>query len=271
MAVLNVLTGPQDAILKAARTMDERCTTFADVVGTIPRFKELAVHFNGLIARIDAAIMAKQSSRYTTNVTSEKNNRILAFLNDLDGLAMVVADMATEEKKVDWETTANRALKTKTKTLSEEGLIVVATEFVAVVKTIEQKLLDHYGIDAEELTSVEQEIADIKALRVKKEVTVDQKSLDNSTLANLFKELKDQKAKMVRLSSRFVKKSPEFYAAFQKAAEETLKLGVKTTKAEKEKTPEDLAVETAKKSVVAAKKEAAMAKKEATAAKKQNK
>jgi hypothetical protein len=268
MAVVNVLSGPQDALLKASRTMDERCITYSEVVGTNPRFKQLSVNFGGLIVRIDAAIMAKQSSRHTTNVTSEKNNRISTFVGDLDSLAMVVVDMAAEEKKSDWATMANRALKTKTKGLSEEGLMAVSVEFIALVKTIEPKLLDHYAIDTEEIAAMEQEIADIKALRLKKEVTVDQKSLDNTTLANLFKALKEQKTKMVRLSERFAKKSPEFYAAFQKASEETLKLGVKTAKTEKEKTPEELAVDVAKKGVVIAKKEAAAARKEAASAKK---
>jgi hypothetical protein len=269
MATLNVLTGPQDAALTSSRTMRQRCIQYPEAVATMPRFQSLSIRLDNVIVRIDAAVIAKQSSRHTKNVTDEKNNRITAFMGDLDGLAILTSDMANEQNNSDWQTKAERALKTKTKSLSEEGLLAVGTEFMSFVKTVDAKLLADYGIDAAEIADMEAQIEDVKAWRVKKEVIVDQKTLDNSNLANLFKELKDVKATMERLSFRFAKSHPEFYAAFQKASEENLKLGVKTTKTEKEKTPEQLAVETAKKAVILAKKEAAIAKKEAELVKKQ--
>ena len=269
MANLNVITGPQDALLTSARTINVRCTEFADVVKTNPRFEELAVGFNGLIVRIETAMVAKQSSRHTKNVTNEKNSRIVTFTDDLDNLAIIIADMAYEEKNSDWQTRATRAFKVKTKSLSEESLMSVSTEFIAFVRTIDKKMLTHYGVDDAEITDMETQIVDIKSWRLKKEVTVDQKSLDNATLAGLFKQLKVQKVKMEKVATRFIKKNPEFYAAFQKAAAVTLKLGVKTAKAEKEKTPEQLAVEAAKQAVAVAKKEAAFAKKQEALAKKQ--
>jgi hypothetical protein len=247
MAVLNVINGPQDGLLKAARTMGERCIQYTEVVATVPRFQELAKGLNALIGRIDTAIMAKQSSRHTGNVTTEKNSRILNFMASLDDLANVIVDMAVEEKNSDWQNIATRALKSKTKAMSEEGLMAVASEFVAFLKTIGPKLMAHYGVEAAEITVMEEQIAEIKTLRVKKEVTVDQKSLDNNTLAGLFRELKNEKAKMERLSNRFAQKAPEFFAAFQKASVVTLKLGVKMARTKKDMTPEEEAAAQLKK------------------------
>jgi hypothetical protein len=97
--------------------------------------------------------------------------------------------------------------------------------------------LRHYGIDATEIAGLDQQIKDIAAWRLKKEVIVDQKSLDNNTLALLFQQLKDEKEKMDRLSSRFTTKAPEFYAVYQKAQTVSTKSGSKTTRAKKEKAP----------------------------------
>jgi hypothetical protein len=243
MAVLNVITGPQDGVLKASRTMDERCTQFAGVIVAVPRFGELSAQMKGLIGQIDAAIIAKQASRHTTHVTTEKNARILTFIDDLDDVANVVVDMADEAKNLDWQTIATRSLKTKTKSMSEEGLLAVASEFANFLKALDSKALTRYGIEASEVASIEAQITDIKVWRLKKEVTADQKSLDNDTLASLFKNLKDVKAKMERLSRRFARKSPDFYAAFQKAAVVALRTGSKIVRVKKEPTA-DVAVAT---------------------------
>jgi hypothetical protein len=264
MAVFNVISGPQDALLKASRTMCERCNQYADVVASVPRFQELYVGMGSIIVKIDAAILSKQTSRHTTNVTSEKNNRITTFISSLDALAVVLVDMGVEEKNSDWQNVAARAIKTKTKSLSEEGLMATSMEFVAFLKTIDAKRLLHYGIDAAEISDMEAQIAEIKALRLKKEVTIDQKTLDNTTLATLFVELKDEKAKMERLSNRFAQKAPEFYTAFQKATVVTVKLGIKSALTRKEKTPEQLATIAAQKEAITAKKDASAAKKAET-------
>jgi hypothetical protein len=263
MAILNVISGPQDGLLKAARTMSERCTQFTEVVASVPRFQELVTGLVDLIARIDAAILAKQSSRFTSNITAVKNNSIASFADELDDLATVILDLTTESNNSDGQSLATRAMRTKTKYLSEEGLLTVAVEFMAFVKTIEPKLLQFHGVDAEEVQSLDVQISDIKTLRVKKEVTVDQKTLDNASVANLFFELKGHKAKMELLSNRFSKKSPEFFAAFQKATVVTLKLGIKTAKSETEKTPIQLLAKVAKKEATLLQKAAVLSKAEA--------
>ncbi len=238
MPVLNVITGPQDGLLQASRTIVERCSQFPEVIATIPRFAELASGLQSLITRIDAAIIAKQTSRHTSNVTNEKNGRIATLIEALHGVAVVIIDMAAEEKNKDWDATANRALRTKMKPASEEGQLAIANEFVAFLKTIDDKLLTHYGIDAVEIAGLDQQIKDIAAWRLKKEVIIDQKSLDNGTLASLFQQLKDEKEKMNRLSERFATKAPEFYAMYQKAQTVNLKSGKKATLVKKEKVPQ---------------------------------
>ena len=243
MAVSNVITGPQDGLLQASRTIGERCSQFPEVIATIPRFAELSSGLQALITRIDAAVIAKQTSRHTSNVTNEKNGRLATLIDALHGVAVVIVDMAAEEKNKDWDATAKRALKTKMKPASEEGQLAIANEFVAFLKTIDAKLLTHYGIDAVEIAGLDQQIKDIAAWRLKKEVIIDQKSLDNGTLASLFQQLKEEKEKMNRLSERFATKAPEFYAIYQKAQTVNLKSGNKATRAKKEKvvkTPQTL-------------------------------
>jgi hypothetical protein len=125
MAVLNVITGPQSGLLQASRTIGERCSQFPEVIAMIPRFAELASGLQSIITRIDAAVIAKQTSRHTSGVTNEKNGRLATLIDALHGVAVVVIDMAAEEKNKDWETTAKRALKTKTKSASEEGQLAI--------------------------------------------------------------------------------------------------------------------------------------------------
>lgn len=236
MAVLQVITGPQDGLLKSSRTSIERCNQFLTITQTVPRFLELSGQVSALIAQIDAAIVAKQSSRFTANVTNEKNSRIATFIEALNTTATIVIDLAIENKNKIWEDTAKRAVKNKTKSMSEEGLMAMGTEFINMLRTIDVASLNHFGIDDDEIVALEDQIKDVNAWRLRKEVTVDQKALDNELLASLFQSLKSEKEKMDRLSERFVNKSPEFYAAYQKASAIDLKTGSKTTRAKKDPT-----------------------------------
>ena len=134
MAVSNVITGPQNGLLQASRTIGERCSQFPEVIATIPRFAELSGGLQSLITRIDAAVIAKQTSRHTSNVTNEKNGRLATLIDALHGVAVVIIDMAAEEKNSDWDTTAKRALKTNIKPSEVEDEIKKIKEAIILKK-----------------------------------------------------------------------------------------------------------------------------------------
>ena len=230
MSVLKILTLPQDALLTTSRTISERCTQFASDIAPMLRFVNLVEQLKAIIGKIDAAMIVKQASKSTNTVTKQKNDSIEMLLNDLHDLAYVILDMAEQERNEDWAAKAKSATVTKNKTTSEESQLVLANEFIQFVQTIKPELLAYYDIDAAELLSIHQQVKDAYAWRVRKQVTTHQKSLDNSTLAGLFAELKLVKSQMARLISRFKKKSPEFYAAYLKADNKINKTGSKITR-----------------------------------------
>ena len=234
MKTQKILTDKHDALLQTGRTILERCTQYPTVTVLVPRFADLIVLMQTAVAQIDAAVVAKQSSRSTKDVTKQKNDGIADLIAFMDELAIIAVDIANYKKNADWTTRAEKALKKNVKDNSEEGILLVAREFALFLRSIGAETLTYFGIEEAEVVEIETKVKDINDWRVRKDLAIDQKSLDNKAVVDLFDKLENIKTQMDNLSGRFVTKSPEFFAAYDKATYVNQKVGAKSNRTKKD-------------------------------------
>ena len=239
MKVQKILTEKQDAMLRTCRTILKRCLEFAIAMGLIPRFGELAQEMTILIEKINAAIAAKQTSRSTKEVTKQKNDNLANLMSSLDELGSLAVGIADHKKNTDWLAKAEKALKKNTKNDSEEGVLLVASEFSKFLRTIDAKTLAHFGVDEAEIKDIDTQVENIHDWRVRKDLATDQKVLDNKVVSDLFDQLETLKGQMDTLSVRFKTKSPDFFAVYDKAKNINQKAGAKQGRVRKEAKPKD--------------------------------
>ncbi len=236
MSNVKILTIQQDALLRTVRTIALRCEQNQESVAKVPRFNELVTVLNETIAKIDAAIEAKQESRSTKSVTKQKNEAVTDLIAYVDELATITVTIANNKKNNDWLAKAEKALKKNLKDNSEEGIQLIAREFYRLLQSIDAETLAHYGIDADEVESVDVKIKETVNWRLRKDMATDQKVLDNKTVSQLFAELDAIKSEMDNLSSRFKTKAPDFMAIYDKAQTINQKAGAKQGRSKKDTT-----------------------------------
>ena len=239
MAVIKILSDKQESLLRTCRNMLERCSQNTTETAKVPRFAELVTEMAQLVADIDAAMVAKQTSRDTTKVTEQKNQYVANLVVTLDELSRLAETIGIEKNNEIWRNNAEKGFRRSTKGISNETLVMVAREFIQFLKSIEEETLAHYGITAVEISEVEKDIQNIKDWRTKKEVAIGQKILDISSLATLLNQLDKIKSKMEIIGLRFAKLAPDFYSIYAKALVLNAKSGVKTARIKKDATAAD--------------------------------
>lgn len=234
MAVTKILSEKQESLLRTCRNMLEPCSQKTIETAKVPRFAELVTEMAQLVADIDAAMVAKQTSRDTSKVTEQKNNYVANLVVALDELSRIAETIGTEKNNEIWCNNANKAFRRTTKRVSDETLVMVAREFIQFLKSIDEETLTHYGITADEISEVEKNIQNIKDWRMKKEVAMDQKTLHTTSVATLLNKLDKTKSKMDIIGLRFAKLAPDFYSIYAKSLVINAKAGVKTVRTKKD-------------------------------------
>lgn len=97
MAVIKILSDKQESLLRTCRNMLERCSQNTTETAKVPRFAELVTEMAQLVADIDAAMVAKQTSRNTTKVTEQKNQYVANLVVTLDELSRLAETIGIEK------------------------------------------------------------------------------------------------------------------------------------------------------------------------------
>jgi hypothetical protein len=221
--VKQILNAVQTVLVRCCATIVDECASFEVNMAKLPRFAELFVEMQDLLDQIDAATDAKYASKDTRPVTAQKNAYIADFIGALDELSALTYLIGTEKGNSEWQTQSEAGLRANTSKAAEETLFAVARLQMTLTRTIDAKILAHYGISEKKLTDFEAKMALIKTGKQLQKAALGQKVASNQTLAELCNKLRKTRDTMTLLAGFFRDDNPDFYAVYMAAQKEEAK------------------------------------------------
>jgi hypothetical protein len=215
MATSSVFNAPQQASFTKGTKINTCCQLYKNDIAKMPYFNELYIALGIVMPKIEVAERVKKANLDTTSITQEKNTRLDALIVKADGLGTLfssVTDLSDSES----ETHLQKMVKSKLNSSPQDVALDSISKFTEYLLKVDAAILVKYAITIEELTGMQSECQDIRALLDRKKAVDDQKMSNQSNLDALIDELNTIINSMTAAISRFAETVPKFYADFNK-------------------------------------------------------
>ena len=215
MAVINLFSIKERNLFNSCKKIVTTSFTYEANLIKVPRFVTLRDSMNVVIEDIALIEKRHKDNPKVTGLTKEKNDQLLDLMNDIGSLAKTVKIIAVNQNDGNGETTANDALFTQTRNLTQEAKLQAAQDFADYALTIKSPILAEYGITEAELLVIKTQSVAIRAFFIQKDAIVEQNSTNKEDSSPLLAKLDAGKDEMAALIDRYHNHAPKFVSAFK--------------------------------------------------------